>query len=112
WRRCAFTRYLVAGHPLTLDQVEHGLLRDNARPPYRLVRPLPPDHPASAWRVPLDSRVHFALNCGAVSCPLVRVYTGGRLDAQLDAAERAFLTSETRIDDGARAVTTSQLLEF
>ncbi|MBI2389634.1 MAG: DUF547 domain-containing protein [Deltaproteobacteria bacterium] len=112
WHRAAFVRYRIAGLRFTLDEIEHGLLRDNARPPYRLVRPFASGDPRLAWRVPLDPRVHFALNCGSVSCPPVRVYTGARLDQQLDAAERSFLGSETRVGDATRTIATSQLLEF
>lgn len=33
-----------------------------------------------------DCRVHFALNCGATSCPLIKEYTPGALDAELELA--------------------------
>ena len=39
---------------------------------------------------PLDPRIHFALVCGAKSCPPVRVFTPENLDAGLDAAAAAF----------------------
>jgi hypothetical protein len=112
WHRCAFARYHAAGRSFTLDDIEHGLLRSNARPPYRVKRPFGERDPRLMWAVPLDGRVHFALNCGAVSCPPVRVYDGARLDEQLAVAETAFLSSETQIDDGARTITTSKLLDF
>src|SRR5687767_3879535 len=65
----------------TLDAIEHGLLRGNARPPYsprRLLRPGDPRLAAAPSK--LDPRIHFALNCGARSCPPVRRYTDERLD--------------------------------
>jgi len=39
---------------------------------------------------PLDPRIHFALVCGAKSCPPIRVYTPASLEAGLEAAAQAF----------------------
>lgn len=59
----------------SLNQIEHEILRK---------------------RYP-DSRIHFAVNCAAASCPplLNRAYTAEQLEAQLDAQTRAFITSKT-----------------
>ncbi len=38
----------------------------------------------------MDKRIHFALVCGAKSCPPIRVYTPEELDEGLDAAAAAF----------------------
>ncbi len=50
-----------------------------------------------------DPRLHLALACGALSCPGVRGFTAETVDAELDAAVRAFVDDEThvRIEDGA-----------
>ena len=40
---------------------------------------------------PVDPRIHFALVCGAKSCPPIRVYDAVNLDAQLEAAAAAFV---------------------
>jgi hypothetical protein len=58
---------------LTLDEVEHGIIRKR-------------------WD---DPRVHFALVCAARSCPRLRseAYEGATLDAQLDDQARTFLTN-------------------
>jgi hypothetical protein len=42
-----------------------------------------------------DPRVHFAVNCASKSCPPIRStpYDAARLDAELDDAARAYLTS-------------------
>ncbi|GMI39843.1 hypothetical protein TeGR_g12793 [Tetraparma gracilis] len=57
--------YQLGPHALSLDDVEHGLLRSE---PGRF----PPGDAREGLRVQLDKRVHFALNCGASSCPPVR----------------------------------------
>jgi hypothetical protein len=91
--------YDVGGHPYTLNVIEHGLLRGNRRPPLHLRRPLRGADPrlAGAPAQP-DFRIHFALNCGARSCPPVRRYDPAELDAQLETATRAYLQAETSVD--------------
>jgi hypothetical protein len=62
--------HLVGGFDLTLDTIEHGLLR-----PYFQ-----------------DPRIHVAVNCAAWSCPPLPpwAFRGDRLDAQLEEWTRAF----------------------
>jgi hypothetical protein len=78
-------KWMVAGRSVTLDQVEHDILRKEFREP----------------------RIHFALVCASKSCPALRSIEirGDSLDAQLDDAARAFVLDPTRNDftprDGA-----------
>jgi hypothetical protein len=90
---------VVGGLGYTANVIEHGLLRLNRRPPMALRRTLRGTDPrlAAAPSV-LDPRVHFALNCGAVSCPPIRSYTEADLEAQLDLATRSYLDGELRWD--------------
>lgn len=69
WSRDVVT---VKGRALSLNDIEHGI-----------IRPLWPGEP----------RIHYAVNCAAVGCPdLVPMpYRGARIEAQLAAAERAFV---------------------
>ncbi len=74
----------IGGVKLSLDNIEHDILRVN-------------------WD---DPRVHYAVNCASVGCPnLARdAYTGDKLDAQLDAAARAYIASPRGLRfDGGRA---------
>lgn len=61
----------VAGTSLSLDDIEHEILR----------------------KVFKDPRVHYAVNCASIGCPNLRTdaFTGSRLDAQLGAAARAYV---------------------
>lgn len=61
----------VDGRRLSLNNIEHDILRAD-------------------WH---DPRVHYALNCASLGCPNLQPvpYTGRDLDAQLDAAARAFV---------------------
>jgi hypothetical protein len=73
----------VKGVALSLDDIEHGILR-----PYFK-----------------DPRVHYAVNCASVGCPNLgrEPFTGARLDKQLDAAARAFINHPRgfRAQDGS-----------
>jgi hypothetical protein len=66
----------VEGRELTLNDIENEIIRPEFAEP----------------------RIHFALNCAAVSCPPLRVgaYVGSRLDAQLEEQTRAFLGDPAR----------------
>lgn len=46
---------------------------------------------------PMDKRIHFALVCGAKSCPPIRVYTPDELEEGLDAAAAAFCEGAARM---------------
>ena len=94
------TGYSLDGREFSLDQIEHGLLRDNRRAPFALRRTLPVGDPRlAAAPAVADPRIHFALNCGAVSCPPVREYDEAGVDADLDAATRSYLEAETELED-------------
>lgn len=91
--------YTVGGLAYTLDLIEHGLLRGNARPPYsprRLLRRGDPRLRAAPSRP--DPRIHFALNCGARSCPPVRAYSEPELDRELEVAARSYVAAESSLD--------------
>jgi hypothetical protein len=61
----------VDGQLLTLDQIEHDILRKRFG----------------------DPRVHFAVNCASKGCPPLQAepFTGSRLDEQLNRAAKAFI---------------------
>lgn len=61
----------VAGRDLSLDAIEHGVMR----PVFR------------------DPRVHYAVNCASIGCPDLpeRPWAGAALSARLDVAARAYV---------------------
>ncbi|MDP2312884.1 MAG: DUF547 domain-containing protein [Pseudomonadota bacterium] len=100
--------WVVGGRPTSLHVMEHGLLRVNRPAPYTFWRPLSAADPRLAWAPSrLDARVHFALNCGAVSCPPIRAYAAERLDEQLALATRSYLDGEVVV--AGRTVTVPYL---
>ena len=61
----------VAGHEMTLNDVEH-----------RILRPI--------WK---DHRIHYAVNCASLGCPDLNrnAYTGANAEALLDESEAAYI---------------------
>lgn len=98
----------------TLDEIEHGILRKYRwkysrgyfanlfRP--KLIKDL-------AVEV-LDYRVHFALNCGAKSCPPILSFKPQTLENQLTNAKINFIKSETQIDTASKRLTTSKIFSW
>ncbi len=98
-------RCRVGGLVFSADEIEHGVLRGNRPGPLSAAVPFPEGDPRRAWAiVPPDPRIHFALNCGARSCPPVRPYDAGQLDRQLDAATRAFVNGEVMLEGNVLAL--------
>jgi hypothetical protein len=105
--------YEVGGHPYTLNLIEHGVLRRNRRPPLHLKPTLSDSDPRlGAAPSRLDPRIHFALNCGARSCPPIQVYNPAEIDTQLETATRAYLEIETALDRERCRVTLPRLLRL
>jgi hypothetical protein len=68
--------FTLLGARRSLDWIEHDTLR----------------------RHYADARLHYALNCAAAGCPMLReeAYVAGRLEAQLDEQARRFLSDRSR----------------
>jgi hypothetical protein len=90
----------VAGRGLSLDVIEQGVLR-GGRSKYGLgYLPRLPRRFERRYAVDCDPRIHFALNCGAESCPAIRAYRPDDVDDQLDAATRLYLEETVEYDPG------------
>lgn len=116
-RRAYFSKAQVAlaGDRVSLEDIEHGVLRRGATI-YSLghVRTLR-FRSAFIQRfavTAVDYRIHFALNCGAASCPAVMPYTAELLDAQLDAITRDYLSRETHYDAARDEIQVPALLRW
>ena len=68
--------FSLLGARTSLDGIEHGVLRKRYREP----------------------RVHYALNCASVGCPMLReeAYSGARLESQLEEQALRFLSDRSR----------------
>ena len=91
WKRAAG---VVAGRTVSLDEIEHAILR------------------------PLgDPRIHAAIVCASTSCPSLRrtPFTAGGIDVELDRAVRDWLANRDkglRIDRQAQALTVSRIFHW
>lgn len=79
---------LVEGQKLSLDDIEH-----------RILRPI--------WR---DARTHYAVNCASIGCPNLarQAYTPARMQAMLDEGARAYVNhSRGATVEGGKLVVSS-----
>ena len=101
----------IAGQAFSLDDIEHGILRR-----YRLKSALGylPD-PFTSRTIrelavsEIDYRIHFALNCGAKSCPPIAFYSPENLERQLETATLSFLEAETEIRPEEKEIRVTRL---
>jgi len=64
----------IGSEIFSFQELEHGILRANALPPYALRKVFSVDDKRLRLIVDkVDPRIHFGLNCGANSCPPVKV---------------------------------------
>jgi len=93
WKDKFFT---LLGHEAYLDQIEHEMLR--------------------AKGVYGEPRVHFAVNCASIGCPMLReeAYVPDRLDAQLEEQTRRFLSdrSRNRFNEQAGQLEVSKIFDW
>lgn len=109
----ANTAYNIGGLVYSLEEVEHGILRSNRHSPGLGRIPFEEGDPRLQFSMKkVDPRLHFALNCGAKSCPAIRVYTSANLDKALDGAAKNFCQGEVEIVEDKKRVVVSQLLEW
>ncbi len=99
---------------LSLDEVEHGILR---RYRWKLsMGYLPNIFARNQVRQlaveKIDYRIHFALNCGAKSCPPIAFYRLDKLEEQLQLATYNFLVNESRVDNAQQTVYTTALFRW
>ena len=89
-----FNKHSVMGKSITLDTIEHGILRKDFQEP----------------------RIHAALVCAAISCPTLRQepYIGEKLDAQLEDQVRQWLASPhgLKIDRAQNQVAISAIFKW
>lgn len=90
--------YNVGDWVFSPDDIEHGILRGNSRHPYGPWKPFRPWDGRRALVVePLDPRIHFALVCGASSCPAIGAYNPETVDDQLTFAAQAFINDPSHV---------------
>ena len=85
----------------------------NRKPPGSLSRLVKKDDPRIKFVMgTFDPRIHFALVCGAKSCPPIRVYDPQNLQQGLQWATEGFCDEEVQIDVDRRLITLSMLFKW
>jgi hypothetical protein len=92
--------YRIGGLVYSLNDIEHGILRANR--PFFLSwfrkSFLKSKDPRSVYSMStIDPRIHFALNCGANSCPAIYLYEAKNIDNQLEMATKAFVNDSSNV---------------
>mmetsp|Transcript_19632 Transcript_19632/g.31985 ORF Transcript_19632/g.31985 Transcript_19632/m.31985 type:complete len:465 (+) Transcript_19632:597-1991(+) len=115
-------KYVIAGNEYSCNDIENGVLRGNRPSPASVqlpfTKPTGPfkggDPRLSQVISPPDPRIHFALNCGAKSCPAIRVYTGNALEMGLQAATESFCADESNVnfDRNSNTLTLSKIFQW
>jgi Protein of unknown function, DUF547 len=103
---------MIAGQQLSLDDIEHGIIRHSAiKWSLGWLHKLFPSSFEKKNRVSkIDYRIHFALNCGAKSCPPIAFYKPEQLDKQLDMATSVYLKGESEYNDKKNSVCVPALM--
>ncbi len=106
--------YEIGDFRFSLNEMEHGILRGNRRHPYGLLKPFLKKDPRMEFTIaPLDPRIHFALVCGARSCPPIGFYEAEQIDFQLQLAAESFINSpQVKISPKEGAVFISQIFKW
>ncbi len=104
----------VIQHETSFDQLEHGILRRGTskfskgyfKNPFR-------DSWYKEYQVDkIDCRIHFALNCGALSCPSIRIYDDRTVQRQLSASAKQYLDGQVRYDAAENEVYAPKLMDW
>jgi hypothetical protein len=105
-------RVTIAGIDMSFDDIEHGIIRDSQVKLGLglLTKWFPPNFERKLRIHPRDGRIHFALNCGAKSCPPVAIYDERYIYEQLDEIASNYLNVVTTVKDDV--ITTTPLFSW
>ncbi len=105
---------VIAHHKLSLDDIEHGILR---RSKIKwglgyLNKPFAGKFEKTFRIATLDKRIHFALNCGAKSCPPIAYYDPEKIEIQLKLATTNYLKNETEYDSTSNTIYLPKIMDW
>ena len=85
-------RLTIGGTKYSLNNVENDIIRPKFK----------------------DARIHFAVNCGAKSCPplLNEAFVGANLDAQLDKMSKQFVNGSGVVKNTENQITVSRIFDW
>ncbi len=87
-------KFVIGGEEMNLYDIENKILRAQFK----------------------DARIHFAINCGSSSCPLLRkdAFDAEKLEGQLESASTIFVNDgkNVTVDDAKKQVVMSKIFEW
>ena len=104
----------VAGMLLSFDDIEHGILRAST---WKfslgyLKNPFAPEFETKFRLSKTDKRIHFALNCGAKSCPPIAIYTTENYNRRINEVAHAYLNEISVLDKEKNTLYTTALFSW
>ncbi len=104
----------IAGEKMSFAQIEHGIIRRSQIEYFLgyISNPFASKREKKLRLNERDFRIHFALNCGAKSCPPVAVYNAQDIDDQLNYIAKKFLQEFSTYDVVKKEVHTTSLFSW
>ncbi len=104
----------IAGKVLSFDDIENGMIR---RSQFKfglgyIAKPFPSAFERSLRVKERDYRIHFAINCGAKSCPPVKIFKAQTVDEELQKSSANYLKQQTKFLENKNTVETSTLMSW
>ncbi|KAK8526130.1 hypothetical protein V6N13_017192 [Hibiscus sabdariffa] len=115
-RRAFFNdfQYVIGGYPYSLSVIQNGILRNNRKSPYSLVRPFGKgDRRLQFAPAKVNPLIHFGLCNGTRSSPTVRFFTAQGVEAELRSAAREyFQNGAIEINLERRTVSLTRIIKW
>ncbi len=103
----------IGGILWSLNDIEHGILRKNRRSLGALSHQFSSSDMRNPYMVEtFDHRVHFAMNCGGLSCPIIRIYSEEHIDYELEISERSFILQGFLKDPLTHMISASKIFKW
>ncbi|MFY9242344.1 MAG: DUF547 domain-containing protein [Polaribacter sp.] len=107
-------RVKIAGETLSFDDIEHDIIRrSRVKLSWGYLRKYFRPKWERKLRVQnIDWRIHFALNCGAKSCPPVALFTNENLNKELDFMATEYLKEQTTYNSETKTAKSVSLFSW
>jgi hypothetical protein len=104
----------IGGQFFSFEDIEHGILRRSQHPFFLgYITRWFPEKTEKMLRVSNRNwRIHFALNCGAKSCPPVAIYDVDRIESQLDLSTKNYLQKFSTYDPASKIAYVTSLFSW
>jgi len=104
----------IAGRKMSFADIEHGIIRRSQMELFLgyISNPFAPKYERKLRVFQRDYRIHFALNCGAKSCPPIAIFSAENLNTELDFIASKFLSTFSEFSKEENLVSTTALFSW